>query len=411
MLQLKNYTVTGLADSDGSYCNRLLRREDNKLGVSLCVQFTQKTANKDVLELVSLKIGSTNRIIDTTEQGIQKSRLDIYLDTEPGTCLLKLLKKCKPLTPGKRRDYLISLKLLEYSKTRTFKELKVLGLLPDEQELVASEICVHLRYGMTNQSLNQSSSGKTKLEKDDWINWLQLTAKTSLLAKQYAGQFIDEIEQNVTNLEKYLRQKPYTTNPSQKAKEPRLKAKRIIHRPCLPEAYIVGFHIGDGCCYVGITFDKKCQKLSVELRWSLDESSISNEVLTGIQATFNGEGSIFKEKSRTRYKITGAESCSKTIIPLLQKYPMPPARQAQFQVFAEACLICEQGLHLSLSGLTRLIKLVWSMNTSNRKISEKEMLKRAETYCHYNAIPRSGYNMATKRKQLRYAMRKRLGLH
>ena len=366
ILNYKHWTIVGLLDSDGTFTLRLLQRKNNKLGVSVLCSFTQQTSNSDVLTPLVKQLGITSKIIDTVnQQGKRKSRLDVFLPTPPGKNLQALLRKKKPFNPGKRRDYLISCKLLEYVETRTFKQLKNIELSLESQERVASVICVILAYNKTYKIDLKKTANTKIISQEEWLNFLQPTQEEMKLGQKLASNFLEKIEENVKNLEKRL-------------------TSSKIH---LPHAYVLGFHLGDGCLTVGIMISTKTNKLATEPSWYLDEDLKNEALMHGFQSTFQ-KGSVKIEKNKSRYKLTGWKSCNDFVLPFLGKYFLPKARQKQFNCFKQCCELGRNSLQLTPSGLLSLLEISWNMNDpegketgkSQRKTTKEEMKARIEHY-------------------------------
>nr|YP_009492077.1 hypothetical protein [Pseudopediastrum boryanum]YP_009492115.1 hypothetical protein [Pseudopediastrum boryanum]AWI68622.1 hypothetical protein [Pseudopediastrum boryanum]AWI68623.1 hypothetical protein [Pseudopediastrum boryanum] len=312
-------TIVGLFDSDGTYAARITKRQQNKIGLALSCTLTQKTANEDVLRILKDQLESTVKI-NSGDLSKKKSHssFTVSFDTVPGKKIMKILKSFPPLSPGKRKDYLIGIKLLEYSKKRCFAELETNNLYSsEEKEKISAVSAGMLVYNMSNNvsSIVKQSKKKEKTLKD-WLIYMKVDPVFKKLGFDLGKKFLTSIQKTVNNLKNSL-----------------INGKQI------PKDYIVGFHIGDGCLGVGVTFTRGNQLMGVSPYWYLDEVKGSSALLHAIKATLK-VGNVGKHThADDKLQVTGWKSCF-PIIQLLGKYNLPKSRQEQFNKFLKCYYIC-----------------------------------------------------------------------
>lgn len=239
MCFLKDWSMIGVVDSDGSYNLRLKERKGNKLGVGICIEITQKTANREVLESIKKKLNSTNKILD--KRGINQrtgaikehSVFGVFFDSSPGEKLLRILKKKNHFCPGKRRDFEIAMKFFEYSKNKyVYTRLNSLDWSNEKKEKVSAVATATLAYQTSHERFSKNDSQKKKKSLNDWIDYLRPSVEELEEGKKLASQFCSEIDQKIDALSKFLNKE----------------------NVCLPKAYLIGFFIGDGCIGVYMNF-------------------------------------------------------------------------------------------------------------------------------------------------------------
>lgn len=357
------YTLTGLLDSDGTVTIRPTLRNDNKLGFSVLVSYTQQTSNVDVLETIKVQLGSTNKIVGF-ENNQAKSRFDVFFDSPPGDKLLPILLNHLPFSPGKRRDFRIACKIFEYCKNNYMlpEVQKLSGFTSEQKERISSIVCVYL-YDRTTESTDSR-----RKDKSEYLNHLEASKEELQLGEKLANELTVLIEKDVANLIHDLQ--------DQNKK--------------LPRDYIVGFHIGDGCLGITYTFSNSTVgnlKLIINIFWYLDEKTNSQELLTAFRNTL-GEGLITGESmGRVRYKVSSVTGCMKTVLPTLEGVWLPKARKMQYEKFKTCLLILLDGFHMSPDGFETILDVGYDMNGGDQRKKTKESIsKRAVEYFNQSHI-------------------------
>jgi hypothetical protein len=370
-LQYKHKTIVGIFDSDGSITIRVLGRANKLIGFSVLASFTQATANNDVLKPIAKELDATTMNKFSSEER-NTTRLDINFNTGPGEKLLKIFKKYPPKSPGKRRDYLIALQVLEFARTRTFasasEQLDIWSLTPESKERVCSAAAVFLIYNMVNES--QRSTGGRRLSAEAWYLHLLLSEEELEQGLILGRSLLEKIEAEETFLRQLL--------------TGAVQVNGRVRQLKLSIAYLVGFYIGDGSLQIWMTLPTPYKTLSVTPCFTLVECTYGADLLKGVKGTL-GEGSISTSNVKaSRYKLDGWARCSDIVIPMLKKYRLPATRQEQFNTFVTVCTMGTNRRHLTRSGLFEMVNLCWYMNKdSGRILSKQEFLKNAKTYFDY----------------------------
>nr|AWI68710.1 hypothetical protein [Pseudopediastrum boryanum]AWI68711.1 hypothetical protein [Pseudopediastrum boryanum] len=426
-------TIVGLFDSDGTYAARITKRQQNKIGLALSCTLTQKTANEDVLGILKDQLESTVKI-NSGDLSKKKSHssFTVSFDTVPGKKIMKILKSFPPLSPGKRKDYLIGIKLLEYSKKRCFAELETNNLYSSEEKEKISAISAGmLVYNMSNNvsSIVKQSKKKEKTLKD-WLIYMKVDPVFKKLGFDLGKKILTSIQKTVNNLKNSL-----------------INGKQI------PKDYIVGFHIGDGCLGVGVTFTRGNQLMEVSPYWYLDEVKGSSAVLHAIKATLkvgnvgkhthgkhthgkhthgkhthgkhthgkhtHGHGKHTHGKhthgkhthgkhthADDKLQVTGWKSCF-PIIQVLGKYNLPKSRQEQFNKFLKCYYICGQGLHYGPKGFQTFLDISYTMNLEGR-LKRRPKKEIEQSFAEYLAYRKTQpFSLKTRARRLRKDFRKR----
>jgi hypothetical protein len=145
--------------------------------------------------------------------------------------------------------------------------------------------------------------------------------------------------------------------------------------------WVAGFIEGEGSFNVAF-------KLRPDLRMGFDispEISVTQldtglDVLKLVKKTLKNIGSDLKLKEKNSqvlvYKITNLNELVDTAIPFLLKYNVFSARKAELNVVKSVCQMKKQKLHLTVSGMTKIIDLVFSvtLKKTNRQFSKEVLL-------------------------------------
>jgi hypothetical protein len=303
-----------------------------------------------------------------------KSRFDVNFMTEVGANLFSILKKRPPFCPSKRRDYLIALKIFMFQKRGTYKEIKQLGFV-EEPYFVNLIATLFLMYSTSNQTDSTTGIQKRSKSLEDWLNYLgfpwhgdparlpwgpDLYQRIRAQGLRLGQILLQPIEQNVMSLCNYL---------SKTCRQ-------------LPEAYIVGYFIGDGSLTMSIWFSPTFNKLNTQPCCGFYETTKNIPLLYAIQRTFGVGAVTFKQGNVHNYRIMGNKGCLASIIPLLDKYQLPRGRQLQFTTFKRSVHITDHNLHLLEKGFYALLDLCWDSHNygKRRMVTKQEMIRRAQIY-------------------------------
>lgn len=357
----KHQTIVGLFDSDGTVGVRILKKKDNRLGFTTTLSFKQTARNIDLLIPIAKEL-KCNTLYTYGDD----SRLDVNLNTESGQKLLNILHKHPPFSPGKRKDYLIALKI--HRLAQQLIAPKPYGL-PDKNKIVSIAM-VFITYHMVNQTKTGANTAKRKETIDHWFNHLDSTDMELQEGLTLGQEWLNTIEQEVEYLRKYLSNKLISNGCVVKCK--------------LPPAYIVGFFLGDGSLYISLSLPKPYHSLELTPYFTITEAASGKELLYGFQSTWN-VGSVCRasaSESVFRYKLTGWDNCLNTIIPILFKYQLPKARQKQFNIFHKTCIMGQKAEYRTRNGFNRIVETFWEMTDGGltRKETKSEVFQHAQIF-------------------------------
>lgn len=359
------YTLVGIMDSDGTYTNRITEKQDNKVGFSLACSFCQATRNADVLTPIQAAFdGNLRTIVD--KEGHSKNVLDVFDSTPGGIKLFKVLDNHKPFVPGKRKDFLISKKVLEFATTGTMPGLDIIAANNNSSDAskIGSIASIRLIYHQSHQTSDASDASKKKKSESDWHNYLKPSFTELKLGLELADSILAEIELEVAELVSYLN--------SSACK--------------LPSDYIAGHYIGDGSFMVWMNIPDPYYNLSIEPAFTIVEDSSARDVLEGMRTTF-GKGNITSNNASNtayRFKITGWEATNEFVITLFRKYEsiLPDYRLKQFKQFEEIVAMGLKREHLTRNGYIKMINLIYELNpyTSRKPRTLARMLEIGTIY-------------------------------
>ena len=150
----------------------------------------------------------------------------------------------------------------------------------------------------------------------------------------------------------------------------------------LASFYISGFVDGEGCFSVTIQRSRNV-KLGVQVipEFHVSQHQDRSEVLEKIKEKF-GCGYIKPNDQHNPsdltsvYVVRNLADLRKKIVPFFLKYPLISSKQQDFLKFAEAVKMMSEGKHLEKSGLTRILRLAFSMNAGGkyRKLKLEDVL-------------------------------------
>lgn len=148
--------------------------------------------------------------------------------------------------------------------------------------------------------------------------------------------------------------------------------------------YVVGFTDGEGCFSVSVIRNKTTATgWQVFPEFVITQGQKSQSVLEEIKKFF-GCGNLFLNKRYDnhrehliRYCVRSRADLKEKIIPFFQKHPLRTAKQNDFKLFCRAIKLMDKGEHLTMSGLTKIGKIIEQMNRKKRP----SFLESSETTC------------------------------
>jgi hypothetical protein len=133
--------------------------------------------------------------------------------------------------------------------------------------------------------------------------------------------------------------------------------------------YVTGFTDGEGCFFVGISPDSKSKtgyrvKASFQIGLHIKDLAL----LERIQMFF-GVGKISKLGAESiQFKVYALKDL-KVILQHFNEYPLLTNKQSDYLLFKQVVNLMEEGKHLTLEGLNKIVSIKAMLN--NREISDK----------------------------------------
>ena len=168
-----------------------------------------------------------------------------------------------------------------------------------------------------------------------------------------------------------------------------------IREPDLPESYgsdnssaaenqqerlikigwITGYVDGEGCFSINFIrqprrYNRRGYKTGFQVahEFAVTQGASSVESLHLLMKFF-GVGNVYINKRYDnhkehmyRYCVRAREELVKTIIPFFDRYPLRTSKQGNFLKFAECIRLIEAGVHLTNSGLIKIVEIAETMN-------------------------------------------------
>jgi len=133
--------------------------------------------------------------------------------------------------------------------------------------------------------------------------------------------------------------------------------------------YVTGFTDGEGCFFVGISPDSKSKtgyrvKASFQIGLHIKDLAL----LERIQMFF-GVGKISKLGAESLQFRVYAIKDLKVILHHFDKYPLLTNKQSDYLLFKQVVNLMEEGKHLTLEGLNKIVSIKAMLN--NREMSDK----------------------------------------
>ncbi len=151
--------------------------------------------------------------------------------------------------------------------------------------------------------------------------------------------------------------------------------------------YVSGFVDGEGCFSITIQKSKNV-KLGVQVipEFHVSQHQRRTEVLEAIKGKF-GCGYIKANNPNNPkdltsvYVVRNLADLRDKIVPFFKKYPLYSSKQQDFEKFAKVVHAMSKKDHLEKNGLSRILKLSFSMNDSGRyrKLKIEDVLSSLES--------------------------------
>jgi hypothetical protein len=101
---------------------------------------------------------------------------------------------------------------------------------------------------------------------------------------------------------------------------------------------------------------------------SVSQNSDRSEVLLEIQQYF-GCGTLRPDRSdnTVKWEIRSLPLLIERVIPHFRAYPIRSSKQDDFELFASSCEAMQRGRHLTLDGLSEIVRWAGAMNPSGKR--------------------------------------------
>ena len=139
--------------------------------------------------------------------------------------------------------------------------------------------------------------------------------------------------------------------------------------------WITGFVDGEGCFSINLIrqphrHNRRGYKTGFQVahEFAVTQGASSVDSLH-LLVKFFGVGCVYINKRYDnhkehmyRYCVRARKELGKTIIPFFERYPLRTSKQGNFLKFAECIRMIETGVHLTNSGLIRIVEIAETMN-------------------------------------------------
>ena len=153
--------------------------------------------------------------------------------------------------------------------------------------------------------------------------------------------------------------------------------------------WVVGFVDGEGCFSVPI-FRNHTYRLGWQAQpsFTVVQSARSLSAMHSLEQYF-GCGVVGRNKRQDNhredlyfFRVVKRSDLSKCIIPFFEVNPLVTAKQIEFAKFAEVVRMMEQGIHLSVDGLSQIAAISQTMNRRkpSRFLESSEAIRQPSQY-------------------------------
>ena len=133
--------------------------------------------------------------------------------------------------------------------------------------------------------------------------------------------------------------------------------------------YISGFSDGEGCFSVSFSRrDKFLIGWETKPSFCVGQNHDRAEVLYLMQKYF-GCGFLRRDYAdkTLKYEVRSLNDLITKVIPHFEKFPLLSAKQKDFRLFKQICLLMDREVHVTLTGLTKITSLAFKMNGSGKR--------------------------------------------
>lgn len=137
-----------------------------------------------------------------------------------------------------------------------------------------------------------------------------------------------------------------------------------------------GFVVGEGCFYIDISRDSSYScgyqsRLGFEIELREDDREILEEIQNQLSCgnIYRLEYDRYKKwKPHVKYRVSNFREINEKVIPYFKEGLLFGKKHRQFDLFCEAAVIIEQGLHKVTAGVEKLRDIKRRMNEVGKKL-------------------------------------------
>lgn len=142
--------------------------------------------------------------------------------------------------------------------------------------------------------------------------------------------------------------------------------------------YISGFVDGEGC--FSVSFSKRSRFLvgwETKPSFSVSQNHDRAQPLFMMQKHFGcGFMRDGKSDSTLKYEVRRLDDLLEKVLPHFERYPLLSAKQSDVKLLKEICVLMKKGIHVTPSGLRKILPLAFKMNPSGtRRYTQTDILK------------------------------------
>ena len=393
---MKDYTLIGLHDADGSWEVETSPRVGDSVGFVVKASYSQKTANSDVISQVYETLEIENNVTQSTrserthESGekIEESKGVFNFTSPEGQKLLAVVKDNLPLAPAKRRDYRIAEKVFGFKNSGMCKELcvnennyplkkdnitiekeDVASISEKSKEKIGNIAMIYLKYHNAQSiKYNTIEKQRREVQMNEQFSSLNPTSDELSLGIKLGLYYLADINREQEELNSAL-----------------LSNKEI------PNDYIIGMFLGDGWFYLYLKVST--DKIRLTPSMSIIQSTDCISLLYAFKRTFNNKGNVAADSSAKTayvYRLEGIKNSIKFIIPLLDQYTLSSTKQKQYDLYKKVVIKANEKQHLTRGGFDEIVDLCYDfsdLSQGRRDISRDQMKELGKQYFDRKNIP------------------------
>lgn len=136
--------------------------------------------------------------------------------------------------------------------------------------------------------------------------------------------------------------------------------------------YIVGFVEGEGTFHIALYKDSRmCTRIKVIPEFHINQSHLRLVTLEKIRDFFDCGYIKDNHKAKSNdvtkvYVVRDRKDLKKKLVPFFEKYPLLSNKQKDFELFKEVVSLVDQGEHRKITGIKKILRLAYQMNSQGR---------------------------------------------